>query len=189
MEYSERHHSSRGFPVEYAVMGFLVEGPLHGYALRSRIAQGLGPLWQVASSRLYQVLHRLEEQDCIGSSVEAPSTGPQKNVYHLTANGEHAFWEWAQAPVDNMRTVRVEFAAKLYFLRRLRLGAVPRLIDRQLARLERIRGHVTSEERPGSDDATLNSVWLTLQTATIDNFAKWLTAHRQRLSTEKEKAE
>ena len=187
MEYSEHLHSTRGFPVEFAVLGFLVEEPMHGYALRARIAEGLGPLWQVASSQLYQVLHRLEEHDCVRSSSETPSDGPSKTIYHVTSKGEHAFWEWAQTPVDSMRNVRVEFAAKLYFLRRLKLGAISTLIDRQLNALEEMKDRVSSEKRKGSDDSTLNSVWLTLQTATIDNFARWLTDHREQLSTAKEK--
>jgi len=187
MEYSEHLHSARGFPVEYAVLGFLVEEPLHGYALRNRIAQGLGPLWYVASSQLYQVLHRLEERNLVYHSSEAPSAGPSKTIYHVTSNGEHAFWEWAQNPVDSMRNVRVEFAAKLYFLRRLKLGAISTLIDRQLNALGKMEDRVSSEKRKGSDDSTLNSVWLTLQTATIDNFARWLADYREQLSTAKEK--
>lgn len=173
--------------MEYAVLGFLIEEPLHGYALRNRIAQGLGPLWHVASSQLYQVLHRLEERNWVCHSSEAPSAGPSKTIYHVTSNGEHAFWEWAQAPLDSMRNVRVEFAAKLYFLRRLKLEAISTLIDRQLNALEEMKDRVSSEKRTGSDDSTLNSVWLTLQTATIDNFARWLIDHREQLSTDKEK--
>jgi len=187
MEYSEPRHSLRGFPVEYAALGFLVEEPMHGYALRSRIAEGLGPLWQVASSQLYQVLHRLEERNCVARSSETPSAGPSRTVYHVTSNGEHSFWEWAQAPVDSMRNVRVEFAAKLYFLRRLKLEAISALIDRQLNALEKIKDRVLSERRKSSDDSALNSIWMTLQAATIDNFAQWLTAHRTQLSATKEK--
>ncbi|MCK5587005.1 PadR family transcriptional regulator [Candidatus Bipolaricaulota bacterium] len=187
MEYSKFRRGLRGFPVEYVVLGFLVEKPLHGYALRSCIAEGLGPLWHVASSQLYQVLHRLEERNCVRRSFEAPSAGPSKTVYHVTSNGEHAFWEWAQTPVDSMRNVRVEFAAKLYFLRRLKLEAVSTLIDNQLNVLEKIKGLVLSERRKGSDDSTLNSIWVKLQTTTIDNFARWLTDHHERLSTDEEK--
>ncbi len=186
MEYSEFRYSLRGFPVEFAALGFLVEEPMHGYALRSRIAEGLGPLWQVASSQLYQVLHRLEEQDCVRRSSEAPSAGPSKTVYHVTPTGLQTFWDWAQAPVDTMRNVRVEFAAKLYFLRRLKLKAVSTLINRQLGVLEEIEEHVSSERRKNSDDSTLDSAWRMLQTATIDNFARWLKTHRTQLSTNKE---
>ena len=187
MEYSEPRHSLRGFPVEYAALGFLIEEPMHGYALRSRIEEGLGPLWQVASSQLYQVLHRLAERNCVGKSSETPSAGPSKTVYRVTPNGELTFWEWAETPVDSMRNVRVEFAAKLYFLRRLKLEAVSRLIDCQLKALQEIKDRVLSERRKSSDDSALDSIWMKLQTATIDNFAQWLTAHRERLSTAKEK--
>ena len=187
MEYSEPRHSTRGFPVEFAALGFLVEEPMHGYALRSQIEKGLGPLWQVASSQLYQVLHRLEERDCVRRSSESPSAGPSKTIYHVTATGEQTFWEWAQEPVNTMRNVRVEFAAKLYFLRRLRIEAVPTLIDRQLCALEKMKERVTSEGRKGSDDHTLNSAWLTLQMATINNFYRWLATHRTQLSTRKER--
>jgi DNA-binding PadR family transcriptional regulator len=144
-------------------------------------------LWQVASSQLYQVLHRLEERDCVRRSSDAPSAGPSKTIYHATSHGAKIFWEWAEEPVDSMRNVRVEFAAKLYFLRRLKLVAVSTLIDRQLGALENIEARVSSEGRRGSDDPTLNAAWLTLQTATISNFYRWLTAHRTQLSTLEER--
>lgn len=172
--------------MEFAALGFLIEEPMHGYALRARIAEGLGPLWQVASSQLYQVLHRLEERDFVRRSSEKPSAGPSKTVYRVTSAGTAAFWAWAQEPVHAMRTVRVEFAAKLYFLRRLRSDAICLLIDRQLRALEEMDEHVTSERKGGSDDPTLNDAWLALQITTMNNFYRWLTAHRTQLSAPKE---
>ncbi|MFC2079219.1 PadR family transcriptional regulator [Candidatus Bipolaricaulota bacterium] len=187
MEYSKHRYGTRGFPVEFAALGFLIEESLHGYALRSRIAEGLGPLWQVASSQLYQVLHRLEERNVVCKSSETPSAGPTKTVYHVTPDGEKVFWEWAQAPVDSMRNVRVEFAAKLYFLRRLKMEAVSTLIDRQLSMLEDMKERVALDKRESSDDPALNAAWRTLRTATLDNFEGWLREHREELSTNKEK--
>ncbi|MCK5827908.1 hypothetical protein KAH43_05215, partial [Candidatus Bipolaricaulota bacterium] len=101
-------------------------------------------------------------------------------------DGNAVFWIWAQEPVHTMRTVRVEFAAKLYFLRRLRPGASGQLIDEQLAELEAMEDYVASERKKGSDDGTLNEAWLTLQVTTINNFREWLTSHREQLSTHKE---
>lgn len=176
----------RGFPVEFAALGFLVAKPSHGYALRSRIAEGLGPLWQIASSQLYQVLHRLEERGLVRSSSESSATGPSRAVHQVTAAGERAFWKWAQVPVASMRDVRVEFAAKLYFLRKLNPVAVGVLVDRQLAVLEELKARVASSTRKGSDDSGLNLAWHELQTTTIDNFAKWLKDHRKKLSADKE---
>jgi len=186
MEYSASRHGMRGFPVEFAALGFLIEEPMHGYALRTRIEEGLGPLWQVASSQLYQVLHRLEEQGYVLRSSQTPSVGPSKMIYQVTADGDATFWIWAQEPVHTMRTVRVEFAAKLYFLRRLRLEAAGQLIAGQLAELEAMEDYVTSERKKGSDDGALNEAWLAFQVATINNFRQWLTAYRKQLSTHKE---
>jgi len=183
MEYLEARHNTRGFPVEFAALGFLIEEPLHGYALRTRIEEGLGPLWQIASSQLYQVLHRLEDQNYVGRSSDSPSSGPSKTVYHVTPDGEAAFWNWAREPVRTMRTVRVEFAAKLYFLRRLRQNAVLLLIDAQINALESMKERVTSEHKKGSDDSALNAAWLTFQTSTLNNFYQWLAAHRTQLSS------
>lgn len=176
----------RGFPVEFAALGFLIEEPMHGYALRSRIEGGLGPLWQVASSQLYQVLHRLEERRHVQRSSEKHSAGPSKMVYHPTTDGSEAFWQWAQEPVHTMRTVRVEFAAKLYFLRRLRRDAADSLIDRQLAEIEMMETYVTSDRRKGSDDDTLNEAWQAFQVATIHSFRQWLISHREQLYAHKE---
>lgn len=177
----------RGFPVEFAVLGFLIEEPLHGYALRTRIEQGLGPLWQVATSQLYQVLHRLESRACVKQLAEMPSEGPPKTIYHVTPEGVKLFWEWAHAPVSTMRNVRVEFAAKVYFLRRLKLEAVAPFIDQQLGALEAIEGRLLSDVKRSGDDAVLNTAWLALQLATVKNFYRWLTAHRTTLSTSKER--
>jgi len=168
--------------VEFAALGFLVERPMHGYALRSRIEEGLGPLWLVASSQLYQVLHRLEDQNYVSRSIETPSAGPAKTIYHPTSDGEAAFWSWAQEPVHTMRTVRVEFAAKLYFLRRLRREAVLLLIDAQIIALDSMKERVTSDQKKSSDDSALNTAWLTFQTSTLNNFYQWLAAHRTQLS-------
>ena len=84
MEYSRR---SRGLAVEFAVLGLLIEAPMHGYELRDRLTAGLGALWRIASSQLYSVLHRLDEQGWVTCAVELPAAGPARNVYRATDAG------------------------------------------------------------------------------------------------------
>ncbi len=162
-----------------------MEGPLHGYALRTQIREGLGPLWQIASSQLYQVLHRLEEQGLVTRCEGEKAAGPSKTIYAVSDAGAKAFWDWAQQPIASMRTVRVEFAAKLYFLRRLRIESVSGLIDRQLEALPGMEAYVSSQTR-GSDDAPLNDMWHAFQVATMRNFYRWLESQRANLCTPKE---
>lgn len=180
----EYRAGSRGFPVEYAALGFLVEKPMHGYELRARIEEGLGPLWRIASSQLYQVIRRLEKQGLVRRTSRATSAGPSRAVVHATEQGAAEFWAWAEAPVSSMRDVRVEFAAKLYFARRLRPRTVSVLIDRQISALDPMQHHVHSQNH--GDDAALQAAWQMLQQSTIENFASWLHAHRDVLQHPKE---
>jgi DNA-binding PadR family transcriptional regulator len=179
----EYRTSLRGFPVEYAALGFLLEEPMHGYALRTRIEQGFGSLWRVASSQLYQVLRRLETHALLERAATEADAGPSRIVYRVTDKGASTFWDWAEAPVHAMRDVRVEFVGKLYFTRRLRLSAVGPLIDRQIAALKSMQEHIQSHAPSESDDPTLQSAWQAFQLSTLDQFDQWLRELRPPLSS------
>ena len=157
---------------------------MHGYALRMRIEEGLGPLWRIASSQLYQVIHRLEKDGLVHRTSRTTSAGPSRAVLHVTEPGAAAFWAWAGEPVATMRDVRVEFAAKLYFTRRLRPHAVTQLIDRQISILDQMQNHIQAQGH--GDDAALQAAWQSLQQSTIDNFSRWLRTHRDVLQRPKE---
>jgi DNA-binding PadR family transcriptional regulator len=186
MEYSLHPHGIRGFPVEFAVLGFLLEEPRHGYALRSRIEDGLGPLWRIASSQLYKVLQRLEAQGWVRRAISPPVSGPPRSVYSATDVGAQAFHRWITEPVRAMRNVRVEFVAKLYFARLLELDSVSELIDRQLDAVEQMHRHLLADDRDTSDDVGLNAAWLSFQQSTLSHFAQWLRGQRSSLQFEKE---
>ena len=186
MEYSPRPHGTRGFPVAFAVLGFLLEEPRHGYALRARIEDGLGPLWRIASSQLYKVLHRLETDEWVKRAAAPPETGPPRSVYSVTQAGTDAFRQWITEPVRAMRNVRVEFVAKLYFTRLLRITPVVELIDRQLVAVDRMRRHLEADDRATSDDDVLNAAWLMFQETTLTHFANWLNDQKPLLQSSKE---
>ena len=127
----------RGFPTDYGVLGLLLDGPAHGYDLQQRLHAGLGPVWRVAWSQLYSVLHSLEEKGWVNAATKESPSGPPRHMYAITTRGRRAFFEWAVAPVSRLRDVRVEFLAKLYFLRRHQPEELGPLLERQSASLER----------------------------------------------------
>ncbi len=178
MEYG---HRSRGLAVEFAVLGHLVEAPMHGYELRDRLAAGLGVVWRIASSQLYQVLHRLDEQGWVSCTVETPSAGPSRNVYRSTSTGDVAFWDWATSPVRHVRQIRIEFLAKVYFLRRLAPDRIGALIDGQLDVLRELYGHLSGRERVGSDEADLGRLAASYRRSQIAGTIRWLEEHEQDL--------
>jgi len=171
MEYTRR---SRGLAIEFALLGYLVETPMHGYELRDRLSQGLGALWRIASSQLYQVLRRLRSAGWVESSVEAGSSGPSRNVYRITTKGVTAFWDWAAAPVAHMRQIRIEFFAKLYFVRRLAPARVADLVARQIAVLRALHTHLCMQEQVESDDVELGKLAASYRRSQVESTIRWL---------------
>lgn len=71
--------------LDLAVLGTLVGGPRHGYAIAQELAaQGFGLL---KGGSLYPVLNRLEESGAVAAEWVEGSGGPGKREYHLTAAG------------------------------------------------------------------------------------------------------
>jgi DNA-binding PadR family transcriptional regulator len=183
MEYSRR---SRGLAVEFAVLGHLVEAPMHGYELRDRLSVGLGGFWRIASSQLYKVLHRLDEQGWVSCVVESPSAGPSRTVYRATADGSEAFWDWATSPVQHVRQIRIEFLAKVYFLRRLAPDRLSALVDRQLDVLRELYGHLSTRQGIETDDVDLGRLAASYRRSQIAGTIRWIEEHERKLVSGRE---
>jgi DNA-binding PadR family transcriptional regulator len=69
--------------LELAVLGLLRDGPRHGYELKQRCGEIVGPLWGVSFGSLYPALKRLERNGAI-EVVEAADDAP---VTPLPATG------------------------------------------------------------------------------------------------------
>ena len=72
-------------------MGYLLQGPAHGYELLSRLHEDLGRVWRVAPSQLYFTLNALEREGFILGERELQETRPPRIRYSLTPKGEEAF--------------------------------------------------------------------------------------------------
>jgi DNA-binding PadR family transcriptional regulator len=66
--------------LELAILGVLAEQPRHGYELKKRLSDTLGPLWGISFGSLYPALKRLERQGAIeevedeGDTTNAPTS-------------------------------------------------------------------------------------------------------------------
>ncbi|HEY2332361.1 MAG TPA: PadR family transcriptional regulator [Acidimicrobiales bacterium] len=125
--------------IELAVLGLLKESELHGYELKKRLRDVLGPLSSVSFGSLYPALARLEAAGMV-KAVEAADTAPAfpmtgsfageaaafrtarrlsrrgprgKKVYGITEDGERRLVELLAGPADDDRT----FALQLVFCR------------------------------------------------------------------------
>lgn len=91
--------------LEFAVLGILGDGPIHGYELRKRLTDMLGPFRSLSYGTLYPTLRRLVNR----GAIEPVSLSPAEDalalrgkrariVYALTASGKEEFEEWANRP-------------------------------------------------------------------------------------------
>jgi DNA-binding PadR family transcriptional regulator len=62
--------------LELAVLGLLTEQPRHGYELKKRLSETLGPLWGISFGSLYPALRRLERSGAIEEVEEDDATAP-----------------------------------------------------------------------------------------------------------------
>lgn len=124
--------------IELAILGVLKESELHGYELKKRLREVLGPLSSVSFGSLYPALNRLEAMGAV-KAVEAahipaattiPMTGsftgeaaafraarrkavrgPRgKKVYGITEAGESRLRDLIADPTDDDRAFNVKLA-------------------------------------------------------------------------------
>src|SRR5262245_58295571 len=73
--------------LELAVLGLLADQPRHGYELRKRLSETLGPLWGISFGSLYPALRRLERAGAIEEVDDvAPAAGPVISTGSLTGD-------------------------------------------------------------------------------------------------------
>jgi len=117
--------------LDFAILGILTDGPLHGYELKRVLADSEHGFWSVSFGSLYPALRRLEKQDFVSVSTDG---GARRKVYQLTAEGKAYFQELLETPgtAEEERA----FTLKLSFFRYLDP-------DSRIGVLERRRAHLT----------------------------------------------
>lgn len=157
---------------EYALLGALGDGAKHGYEILQYIEAHLGSTWYVSTSQLYALLKRLEDRGWLQSSVEVQETRPSKRVFSLTRKGRKIFDEWLFTPTGHVRDLRVEFLAKLFFIKHLRLEGGRRLVVAQAAVLDALRERLMVRRKQEEED--YQKLVLDARIANIESWIAWL---------------
>jgi DNA-binding PadR family transcriptional regulator len=136
--------STRRDVLEFAVLGMLGDGPLHGYELRKRLSAVLGPFRALSYGSLYPCLRRLQAKGLIDEvdltpateSAAPPLSGRRARViYAITAEGKEEFATWANSPGPEAYEDE-GFAAHLAFFSRTEARARLRILEGRRSRLE-----------------------------------------------------
>jgi DNA-binding PadR family transcriptional regulator len=130
--------------LEFAVLGVLTDGPLHGYELRKRLATVLGPFRALSYGSLYPCLRRLQGRGLIDEVDVTPATESAapplaarraRVVYAVTGEGKEEFGAWANQPGPEAWEDE-GFAAHLAFFGRTEARVRLRILEGRRSRLE-----------------------------------------------------
>ena len=173
---SDRPQSRRAALLEFAVLGLLHDGPLHGYELRKRLTTALGIFRALSYGSLYPALRHLVDSGWIHETAEPPA-GTSKRpriTYELTADGKEHFQDLVAASGpdawdDDDFDVRFAFFSRTEAQVRLRIleGRRSRLEER-LANVreasarnrERMDAYTIALQQHGEERAEREVRWL-----------------------------
>lgn len=165
--------------MELALLGFLSQGPAHGYQIHQLVSDpdGLGLIWRLKQSQLYALLLKLEQHGYIQAEIEVQEPAhPPRKVYHLTTTGQGVYQNWLQTPVTANRLIRQELMAKLYFARREGSRQAQILLDAQRAACQKWLEALNAEPvEPTSFNWLLHKYRIGQIKATLD----WLDSELQ----------
>jgi DNA-binding PadR family transcriptional regulator len=170
------------------VLALLAKEPSHGYQLRTRLRQALGPLGDAMNDgQIYVTLTRLERAGLVScESAAGLPDKPDRKSYALTAAGQQRVADWF-AEVNWPRPDLAEFHLKLLAAAAAKLADPIAIIDaqrRELLRRLRDAQRAAMSEPDGSDAALLlEGIGLRLQAD-----LRWLEACERNWTARKAKA-
>ncbi len=141
------------------ILAMLAKEPSHGYELRSRLRQALGPVGDdLNAGQVYVTLTRLEKAGLVTSVAEPGQVRPDRKVYELTADGQHRVAAWL-AEVAWPRPDLTEFHLKLIAAATARIADPLAIVDAQrrevLRRLRDAQRAAMNLDDPASDAGLL----------------------------------
>ncbi|HTP00723.1 MAG TPA: TOBE domain-containing protein [Anaerolineales bacterium] len=183
MSIAPKVRRSVGIAPEFALLGFLYLEPSHGYDLHQQLSRELGYIWNGSQSETYNILKRLQERGFIKSRLVTQEKLPARNMLFLTPSGRKRFEAWLKTPGGSgVRTIRLEFATRLYFAGQTRILDQQQMIDQQVAEvrasLRKLEGDLI--ELPLGE--TYNRLGLEYQILQRKSILDWLDSCRQTLN-------
>ena len=151
---AQRDHHTGNLSPEFALLGFLITGPSHGYDLHQRCTVELGHVWHLSQSQAYAILKRLEQHGDINAQVVEQEKLPARQILRITAQGRRRFNEWMEDISTNSRSIRLEFLTRLYFARIYKPEKVSQIYEAQsdevnvtIERLETLLANLPPEQQ------------------------------------------
>ena len=166
------------YPLEYAALGLLMQGPQHGYALYQTFEEEFGSIWKAGQTKFYVTLNGLLDDGILEARTEPQEGRPARKVYELTDAGREAFEAWLREPVTSPQAARVELLAKLRFFDLLDLPGADAFIERQVSLLRGMVAEWEAEADNDGDEGRFHMLITDYRIRQAAFIADWLEAHR-----------
>ncbi|OGP53004.1 MAG: hypothetical protein A2Y65_04330 [Deltaproteobacteria bacterium RBG_13_52_11] len=159
-------------PQEHVILGILMKKERHGYEIHHLFSSGLGRVWHAGISQVYALLKRLEAAEKVSSIVEMQDNRPAKHIYSITPKGRDAFLHWVNAPLERIRDLRLEFIAKLFLMRELKLPGIDELIRKQIHIFQEQLRDIKQKDAISADE--FDHLVFRFRIAQIETVISWL---------------
>jgi len=128
-----------------AILGMLMEKPMHGYEIKQYLKESSGVFWMINYGSMYPTLKSLENDGCV--EWERDESIPVKKVYRITDDGKEKFLELLKKRVGKDVHVRDEFTLHLFFLDYLDKEDVKRVLRNKMEGNMKLLESVQSREK------------------------------------------
>lgn len=166
---------------EPALLGFLLNGPMHGYDLYKQVNLHLSLLWRVGMSQMYAIVNAYVARGWIQTQVQSQELRPAKKLLEITPAGRQAFEEWLYQPAHGLREFRVDFFLRLYSARVLGVPAVQMLVDQQIESVHRELENLNKHRKSASEESELFQLTRDFRIQQLATILKWLESNRAQL--------
>lgn len=168
---------------ERALLGFLLDGPKHGYDLNKQVNAHLGLVWTLRISQLYAIVKTFETRGWVRTHVRSHGKRPSQKILELTPAGRAAFEEWLRQPAHGLREFRVDFFLRLYFARTAGEQFAQGLVAGQIAACREELGTLRSRRaEAGATEEDLYQLARDFRIRQLTTILKWLESHRAQLT-------
>jgi DNA-binding PadR family transcriptional regulator len=172
------HHTGNVSP-EFALLGFLIAGPSHGYDLHQRFLAELGQVWHLSQSQAYAILKRLENRGDISTRVVEQEKLPARQMLRITEGGRRRFFEWLELGIGKTaRSIRLEFLTRLYFTQLHRPENIAQVYHAQFAEIESTIARLESLLEHLPPDQVFNRLSLDLRLQQMRLIQSWMAEIR-----------
>jgi len=129
-----RSRGAATLSLRHAILGVLEFHPLHGYALKCVLEQGISQVWPVNLAAIYPCLRRLESEGLVSHERQTTPEGrPDRKVYSISEAGREEMARWRRLPPDvGEFQIKNPLLLKLLFAKRENLPQVRSWLDEAL---------------------------------------------------------